>query len=388
MKMEWKIPLTDIDLGQEEMNAIEEVLKSKWLTMGEVTRKFEADFAEYHGVKHAIAVTNCTAALHMAHQALGIKEGDEVICPSLTFVATANSILYVGATPVFADIRSLEDLNISPDSIIEKITPRTRAITVMHYGGYPCDMDMIIQIAKKHDLYIVEDAAHAPGAVFNGKKAGTIGDVGCFSFFSNKNMTTGEGGMIVTDNDDLADKLKLIRSHGMTSLTMDRHKGHAYSYDVIDFGFNYRMDEIRAAMGIVQLKKLKKNIELRQIIVKLYRKKLNGIKEIKIPFDNYSQESSYHIFPIILSLGINRKKFIDMMREKGIQTSIHYPPVHLFSFYRDKFGFEKGMLPVTEEVCNREVTLPLYPHMDTEAIDYIAGAIDSIIRSKEAVRLD
>ncbi|MBL7031833.1 MAG: DegT/DnrJ/EryC1/StrS family aminotransferase, partial [Nitrospira sp.] len=250
------------------------------------------------------------------------------------------------------------------------------------------DMDMIIQIAKKHDLYIVEDAAHAPGAVFNGKKAGTIGDVGCFSFFSNKNMTTGEGGMIVTDNDDLADKLKLIRSHGMTSLTMDRHKGHAYSYDVIDFGFNYRMDEIRAAMGIVQLKKLKKNIELRQIIVKLYRKKLNGIKEIKIPFDNYSQESSYHIFPIILSLGINRKKFIDMMREKGIQTSIHYPPVHLFSFYRDKFGFEKGMLPVTEEVCNREVTLPLYPHMDTEAIDYIAGAIDSIIRSKEAVRLD
>jgi dTDP-4-amino-4,6-dideoxygalactose transaminase len=232
----------------------------------------------------------------------------------------------------------------------------------------------------------VEDAAHAPGAEFNGKKLGTIGDIGCFSFFSNKNMTTGEGGMIVTDSDDLAEKIKRIRSHGMTSLTMDRHKGHAYSYDVIDFGFNYRMDELRAALGVAQLKKLKRNNKLRKEIVKLYKRKLNGIREITIPFSNCHQEASYHLFPILLSSGISREKFIDKMREKGVQTSIHYPPVHLFTFYRNKFGFKDGTLPITEEICKRELTLPLYPHMDSKAIDYIVRTIHSLIQSKEVVK--
>ncbi|MCK4830652.1 DegT/DnrJ/EryC1/StrS family aminotransferase, partial [bacterium] len=221
--MNWRVPLADIDLGQAEVNAAIKVLKSKWLTMGQITEGFERKFAKYLGVKYAFAVASGTAALHIAHQILGIAKGDEVICPSLTFVATANSILYTGATPVFADITSLDDLNVSPEDILDKISSNTKAITVVHYGGYPCNMDRIMQIAKKHKLYVIEDAAHASGAEYKGKKCGTIGDIGCFSFFSNKNMTTGEGGMVVTNNDRLAKKIRTIRSHGMTTLTWDRY---------------------------------------------------------------------------------------------------------------------------------------------------------------------
>ncbi len=378
--MKWKIPLADVDLGKEELDAVTKVLKSKWLTMGEVTCNFESAFAEFLGVKHAFAVTNATAALHIACHVLGIKSGDEVIRPALTFVATANSILYTGATPVFADITSCEDLDMSPESIEEKITPNTKAITIVHYGGYPCNMDAILNIAKKHNLYIIEDAAHAPGAEYKGKKCGTIGDIGCFSFFPNKNMTTAEGGMIVTDNDELAERIQLMRSHGMTTLTWDRHRGHAYSYDVIDLGFNYRIDEVRAALGLEQLKKLERNNQLRKEIVEEYRKRLEGINDISVPFANYKNNASYHIFPILLDSDVNRPKFIDKMKMSGIQTSIHYPPIHLFSFYREKFGHREGMLPITEDICEREVTLPLYPNMGLESIEYIVRTVKSLIK--------
>lgn len=254
------MPLADIDLDEEDARAVVEVLRSKWLSMGPVTAEFERRFADYIGVKHAFAVVNCTAALHLAHVALGAGAGDTVICPSLTFVATANAIRYTGATPVFADITSADDLNVCPDDIEAKIDDTTKGICVVHYGGYPCDMDRIMAIARRHHLYVVEDAAHAPGAACwvtlppsaasTGervvKKCGSIGDIGCFSFFSNKNMTTGEGGMLTTDNDAIADRLRLLRSHGMTSLTWDRERGHSFSYDVTDTGYNYRLDEMRA----------------------------------------------------------------------------------------------------------------------------------------------
>ncbi|MCB0165108.1 MAG: DegT/DnrJ/EryC1/StrS family aminotransferase [Anaerolineae bacterium] len=377
--MHQQIPLADIDLGPAEIEAVAEVLKSKWLTMGEVTQQFETAFAKYIGVKHAFAVSNCTAALHIAQQVLGVTTGDEVICPSLTFVATANAILYTGATPVFADVAGYDDLNISPDSISDKITPNTKAITVVHYAGYPCDMDRIVQIANEHNLYIIEDVAHAPGATLNGKSLGTFGDIGCFSFFSNKNMTTGEGGMIVTDNDDLAEKIRRIRSHGMTSLTWDRHKGHAYSYDVVDLGYNYRLDEMRAAMGLVQLQKLERNNSLRKDMVAIYQDRLVPLEEITVPFSpNYRGNSSYHIFPILLQAGINSNQFRAEMKERGIQTSMHYPPIHLFSYYREKFGYAEGMLPFTEEISRREVTLPLFPSMGAEAIEYIVEAIKAL----------
>jgi len=373
--MEWKIPLSDIDLDDEEIEAVTKVLRSKWLSMGPVTQKFEKEFADYLGVKHAFGVSSGTAALHIALKALGIEEGDEVIVPSLTFVATANSVLYCGANPIFADIISLNNFNISPDDILEKITNKTKAITVVHYGGYPCDMDAIMEIAKAHNLKVIEDAAHAPGAEYKGKKCGTIGDVGCFSFFANKNLVTGEGGMIVTNDDALAEKIRMIRSHGMTTLTWDRHKGHAHSYDVVDMGFNYRINEIASAIGLIQLRRLDGNNEKRREIVEEYKKRLEKISGISVPFKNYKEKPSYHILPILLAEDISRNEFIDKLKEKGIQTSIHYPPIHLFTYYRKKFGFEEGILPKTEYVGEHEVTLPLYPGMREENVEYIINHI-------------
>jgi len=371
--MDWRIPLSDIDFDDHEALAVQNVIKSRWLTMGKVTQEFESSFADYTRTKHAIAVTNATAALHLACVALGIGPGDEVIVPALTFVATANAVRYVGAIPVFADIISPDDLNISPAAINLLITSRTRAIVVMHYAGYPCDMSAILSIAKQHGLFVIEDAAHAVGSELNGRKLGTLGDIGCFSFFSNKNMTTGEGGMLTTDKDDLAQKLSRLRSHGMTSLTWDRHKGHAWSYDVVDLGYNYRIDEIRAALGLAQLVKVEKNNERRRHLSQLYRNELQElISQVNIPFQNHEGKTSAHIMPILLPKGTDREQFMGSMKEQGIQTSFHYPPVHTFTAYRSD---TKWNLPVTEEVASREVTLPLFPTMTAEDVDEVVAAV-------------
>jgi dTDP-4-amino-4,6-dideoxygalactose transaminase len=232
--MSWQVPLADLDYGPEEERAVLDVIQSQWLTMGAVTKEFEAQFADFVGAKHALAVSNGTVALHLACLAVGLGPGDEALAPALTFVASANAIVYTGADVRFADILGPENLNISPERIEAQCSPRTKAILVVHYGGYACHMDEILAIADQHDLAVIEDAAHAPGVRWNGKAMGTWGDVGCFSFFSNKNLATGEGGMVVTNRDDIAEKIQLLRSHGMTSLTWDRHQGHAYSYDVVE----------------------------------------------------------------------------------------------------------------------------------------------------------
>ncbi len=249
--MNWRVALSDIDFGAEESAAVQQVLESRWLTMGAVTQQFEREFAAYVGASYAIAVTNATAALHLACLAVGLGPGDEAILPSLTFVATANAVRYTGATPVFADVTGEENLNISPWAIEACLSSRTRAILVMHYGGYACDMPAILTLARQHGLAVIEDAAHAVGSELEGRKLGTWGALGCFSFFSNKNMTTGEGGMLVTEDEQMAQEVRRLRSHGMTSLTWDRHKGHAWSYDVEGLGYNYRIDELRSALGRV-----------------------------------------------------------------------------------------------------------------------------------------
>lgn len=374
----WKIPLFDITFDEQELEATQRVIRSGWLTMGEMTQKFEQQFAEYVGVRHAIAVSNCTTALHLANLALDIGPGHEVICPALSFVAAANSILYTGARPVFVDIKSLQDFTISPEDIQAKITPKTKAIQVMHYAGYPCDMDPIMDLAKRHQLHVVEDCAHAPGAAYQGSKCGNLGHIGCFSFFSNKNMTTGEGGMVTTNDDQLARKIRLMRSHGMTSLTLDRHKGHAHSYDVVELGFNYRIDEIGAALGLCQLAKLEKNNERRKKIVAGYQELLADLPLIEIPFKGFEQKSAYHIFPVLLDKRINRSMLIEEMKLKGIQTSIHYPSIHLFSYYQNRFEHARGMLPLTEEVSDCELTLPLYPHMNLDQVEFICNSLKEI----------
>ena len=377
--MKWKYPLSDIDFDREEEQEVLRVLRSRWLSMGPVTERFERAFAKYLGGGYAMAVSNGTAALHLALTSLGIEEGDEVILPSFTFVATANAVLYAGARPVFADIVSTENLDISPEEIEKKITKKTKAIMVMHYGGYPSDMKVILGVAKRRGLYVIEDAAHAPGAEYRGKKCGLIGDVGCFSFFSNKNLVTGEGGMVVTRDKKLAERIQRLRSHGMEALSWDKYRGRLSSYDIRGLGYNYRTTEIQSALGLVQLKKLDRNNRKRKRLVELYVNGLQKIEEISIPFSKLNGHPSYHLFPILVGPHIDRNRMMERLKRFRIQTSIHYPPVHLFSFYQKRFGFKRGMLPKTEEVSRREVTLPLHSKMKAEDAKWIAEKVRTVI---------
>jgi len=376
--MKWKIPLSDIDFSKEEKAAVDSVLESKWLTMGSITEEFEQAFAAYVGAKYAIAVANGTAALHLSCIAAGLGPRDEAIVPSLTFVATANAVRYTGATPVFADITGKDDLNVSYHSIEKLINERTRAILVMHYGGYACDMPSIIELARERGLIVIEDAAHAIGSELGGFKLGTWGEMGCYSFFSNKNMTTGEGGMIVTNDENFYQKLRLLRSHGMTTLTWERHKGHASSYDVVELGYNYRIDEIRAALGIVQLGKLTANNERRRHLTQTYREALlELVPQIDVPFDDHPGISAAHLLPVLLPGNINRSIFMENMKSQGIQTSIHYPPIHTFTAYNG--GKDNYFLPQTEDIASREVTLPLYPSMLEVDVFSVAEAISQAL---------
>jgi len=380
--MSWKIPLFDIDIGAAEIEAVTEVLSSRWLTMGEQTQAFEAEFGKFVGSRHVFCVSNGTAALHLALAASGIGPGDEVIVPALTFVATANAILYTGATPVFADVSSTTDFTIAPSQIEACLSSRTRAILVMHYAGFPCEMNEIGRIARERQLVIIEDAAHAPGARLGGKYCGTFGVCGCFSFFSNKNMAMGEGGIVTTDDDGIAEKLRLMRSHGMTSLTLDRYKGHNYSYDVIELGYNYRNTELQATIGLVQLRKLPDYNLQRKKLTEYYYQQLTGVPGLTIPFQQHPGQSSYHIFPILLEAGINRKNFMSYLKENGIQTSIHYPPIHQFSYHRQLKESRRNDLTLTEDISQREVTLPLYPLMSFKQIDYIVEIIKRFMAEK------
>ena len=359
----WQVPLADVALGPEEIAAVTEVLKSGWLSMGPKTEEFEQKFKEFLGVKHAFAVANGTAALHLACEAVGLKEGDEVLCPALTFVATANAILYTGARPVFIDVNGPHDLNLSVADAAAKVTEKTRAIMVLHYGGYPCDLDGVRALASKYNLKIIEDCAHAPGAVYQSldgpQMVGTIGDVGCFSFFANKNMTTGEGGMVVTKDDGLAEKkIRIRRSHGMTTLTWDRHKGHSFSYDVVARGYNYRLDEMRAALGLVQLRNLAKNDVRRLELTGCYREELKDLEQLILPFQGMTAGSSCHLFPVLADHS-RRAALMKVLAKQQVQTSIHYPAVHRFSYYRKLWPANHSHhLPQTENIVAREVTFP------------------------------
>lgn len=373
--MDWRVPLSDLDYGVEEEQAVLDVLRSRWLTMGAVTRRFEQAFAEMVGVRHAVAVSSATAGLHLACLTLGLEPGDEVILPALTFVATAAAVRYVGATPVFADVISETDLTVSPQSIEMQITPRTRAMIIMHYGGYPCDMPALAALAQKRGLRLIEDAAHAPGASLAGRKMGSWGDLGVFSFFSNKNLVTGEGGMLTTDDHALAEKLRSLRSHAMTSLTWDRHHGHAWSYDVTDLGYNYRPSEITSALGLAQLQKLEKNNQRRRELTAAYHRQLvEKCPGVTVPFAVHPGTSACHLLSILLPPSVDRAAFMAGMKSRGIQTSFHYPPVPDFTFYRAP-NPASGALSVTCQVASREVTLPLYPTLPPEAVDVVVDAV-------------
>ena len=286
---------------------------------------------------HAVSLSNCTDALHLALRVLEVGEGDEVLCPSLTFVASVNSIRYVGATPVFCDVKSAEHINIDVGEMKKLLTPKTKAVVVVHMAGFACEMDEIMAFAEENNLKVIEDACHAPLSTYKGRKLGTIGDVGCFSFFSNKNISTGEGGMIVTNDGELEKKLRLLRSHGMTTMSYQRSKGHATVYDVVELGYNFRMDDIRASIGITQLKKLEADLIERQKVRSRYVECLSQIDGVIIPFIDNEEFVSNYIMPVVLkdSTVEKRDEVREKLHEKGIQTSVHYPAIHRFSIYQE-----------------------------------------------------
>lgn len=375
--MSYKIPLFDLNFDEKEEQAVLETIQSKWISTGPKTAAFEEKFACMLHAKHAVALSNCTVSLHLALKLAGVQAGDEVICPSLTFVATVNSIRYVDAVPVFADVTSYEDLTIDPKDIRRKITAKTKAIMVMHYGGFSCDMDKIIQIAQEHNLKVIEDACHGPLSEYKGKKLGTIGDVGCFSFFSNKNISTGEGGMLITNNDDYAARTKLLRSHGMTTMSYERAKGHSTAYDVVELGYNYRMDDIHSSIGLAQLDKIEADLIKRAEIRKQYVNLLFEIPGIIIPFRDYTEFSSNYILPVVLRDGNAEKR--DHVRaalaKAGIQTSMHYPAVHHFSIYKEYYS----ELPVTDYLVDHLITLPMYSKLTSDNIQFIVSTLKLIL---------
>jgi dTDP-4-amino-4,6-dideoxygalactose transaminase len=369
----WIVPLSDVLVDDELEQAAMEVVRSGWWSMGPRVAEFEQAFAELCAAKHAFAVANGTAALHLALLAIGCRPGDEVLVPSLNFVAAANTIAHTGATPVFCDVIGPDDLTMDPADAEQLIGSKTRAILVMHYGGHPCRMDEILDLAARHGIPVIEDAAHAPAGEFRGRACGTLGAVGCFSFFSNKNLPMGEGGMVVTQDDTLAERVRLFRSHGMTTLTWDRHRGHASSYDVVLQGFNYRLDELRAAIGLVELARLRKRNEVRGAIVERYRSALDGASGISMPFPTRPDVlATHHLAVIVLPAGKARHEVQAALAERGVQTSVHYPPIHTFSAYREQ---QRRALPVTEAVADRLVTLPLFPHMTEAQVDAVIEAV-------------
>lgn len=375
--MAFKIPLFKLNFGEEEIEAVTETIRSMWISTGPKCEELEKLFVDMFNVKHAVSISNCTDALHLSCILCGIGPGDEVLCPSLTFAASVNCIKYVGATPVFCDIVSPEHLNIDPIDIEKKITPKTKAIVVVHMAGFSAKMDEIMAIAKKNNLKVIEDACHGPLSEYKGKKLGTIGDIGCFSFFSNKNISTGEGGMLITNNDEYAKRARLLRSHGMTTMSYQRASGHATTYDVVDLGYNYRMDDIRASIGVVQMKKLQQDLEKRIQVRIVYLKQLSTIKGIYVPFSDNKEFVSNYIMPIVLKDSTSEKR--DLIREKlhevGIQTSVHYPAIHRFSIYKE----DKVSLSVTEYVTDNEITLPMYASLSSKEIDFIIDILNKAV---------
>ena len=377
----WSVPLSDLLVDDVVLAAAREALESGWWTMGPRVHRFEAAFAAFCGTRHAIAVSSGTAALHLALVAAGCQTDDEVVLPTLNFVAAANAVVHTGATPVYCDIRGLDDLNLDPDDVEAAVTERTKAIIVLHYGGFPCDMDAVGEIAGRHGLIVIEDAAHAPGATWRGRRCGAIGDIGCFSFFSNKNLPIGEGGMVVTDDDRLADRIRLLRSHGMTTLTWERHRGHASSYDVVTPGFNQRMDEVRAAVGLAQLDRLGSWNTARAQIAARYRAVLEGVYGLAIPFaaEAPDSSSSHHLATVVLPDEVRRASVQAALAANAVQTSVHYPPVHRFSQYKP---IVRRILPRTEAAGDRLLTLPLFPHMHDGQVELVTQALLRAIRDK------
>lgn len=376
------LPYNQASLNSKEINEVSDSISSGWLTMGPKVKRFEESFAKYIGIKHALAVNSCTSALQLALLAHKIGPGDEVLVPSLTFVSSVNVVLHVGARPVFVDIKE-SNLNIDPEDIKKKITHKTKAILAVHYGGSSADLDEINKIAKQSKLVVIEDAAHAVGSKYRGKKIGNHGNTACFSFYVTKNLTTGEGGMLTTNSDAVADYVSHSRLHGISKDAWKRYsKEGNWRYDVVDPGFKFNMTDMQAALGIHQLQKLNGFIKKRQEYAQIYDRALSPHPKIKVIKLIRHQDHTYHLYPILLT-GFSPDQFIKRMSELNIGTSVHFIPVHQFTYFRKNYPVANDDLQVTNTIFEQIVSLPLYPSMTKDDINYVVNATKIILNSPQ-----
>ena len=379
------LPFALPSIGDGEIKEVVDTLKSGWITTGEKTKIFEERFKAYIECGHTIALSSCTAGLHLALIAADIGKGDEVITTPFTFAATGEVIIYAGATPIFVDIEK-DTYNIDPDKIEDVITPRTKAIIPVHYAGQPCDMDKMLKIAKKHDLIIIEDAAHALGAKYKGKKIGIIGDITVFSFYATKNLTTAEGGMVTTDNSEYADRIRTLSLHGMSRDAWRRYedKGSWY-YEILDVGYKYNMTDIQASLGIHQLAKFEQFQNIRREYAELYTDELKDVEGVTTPCVRSDVQHAWHLYTILIDekvIGIDRARFIEKLNGENIGTSVHFIPLHLHPYYRRTYGYKRGDFLNAEYIYDRIVSLPLYPSMGEADVWDVINAIKKIVAGK------
>ena len=370
------IPLFDVRLSEDDLSAVEDTLRSGWLTMGPRTKAFEEAFAEHLGVAHCIATSSCTTALHLAYLCAGVGAGDEVVVPAITFVASAAAARYCGATPVLVDIVGNHDLGVDPAEVEAHLTERTKAVCAVHYGGYAAACAELRELCDSRGIALIEDAAHSPSATptDSDRKLGTFGLAGAFSFFSNKVLSCGEGGLLATDDDEVAALARSLRSHAMTSGTWDRHRGHALGYDVTALGYNYRLDEPRAALLLSRLQGLEEDIAARRRLTHRYRELLQGTEGITIPYaPEEVDSSSCYVMPVLLEDPELRDPLrVRLTEDHGVQTSVLYPAIHEFTAYSDVAGLS---LPRAERVARAQLTLPLFPHLSDGDQDRVVASV-------------
>lgn len=366
-----KIPYGHQWIDKKDIANVVKILKSDWLTQGPEIEKFEKAVARFCGAKYACAVSSGTAGLYIAYKAAGIKDGDEVITTPLTFAATSNMMALLGAKPVFVDIDP-ETLNINSEDIKTKINGKTKAIVPVDFAGHPCDYDKILKIAKENNLLVIEDACHALGAEYKGRKIGSISDLTVLSFHPVKHITTGEGGMVLTNNEELYKRLKLFRNHGIVK----KPENGAWYYEIEEPSFNFRITDFQSALGNSQLKKLNQFIQKRRNIVKIYQKELRNVKSIKLPVEKDSVKHAWHLYPIQVSG--NRREIFDALQKNGIGCQVHYIPLHLHPFYKSKFGYKKGDFPKAENYYEKAITLPLFPAMTLSQISKVVKEVKKI----------
>lgn len=375
------VPFHQAAIDKDEIDAVFGVLKSGWLTTGAVTKEFEQAFARYTGATHALAVNSCTSALHLALLACGIGEGDEVILPTITFASTGEVIQYCKARPVLVD-SAKDRFHVDPGQVERAITPRTKAVIPVHYAGYPCDMDPILDIARRYGIRVIEDAAHSFPSSYQGRMIGTLGDITCFSFYATKTITTGEGGMITTENQALAERMRIMSLHGISRDAWKRYTAEGtWRYDILEVGYKYNLTDLQSAIGLAQLGKAEELRLRRAAIAKRYTEELSSMEAYQCPPEPNDASHAWHLYVLRVnpdSLRIGRDQVIEELKSRGIGTSVHFIPLHLHSLYQKRHGYEQGQFLEAERHFERAISLPLFPDMTAAQVDRVLEALRSI----------